>query len=366
MVQRIVILEDSSKSGFGGGQRVTLAVMEALKDNFQLTLCDTKNPTLFKEYAGNYLDSFIPIRTFGKIANKAVSSFNLSLVEILVSPFQFISNLVRLRKALRAYDGEKLVFYATTKKGLILAYFLHRLGGYSYCYHVHSAGEGGIFFSLMKPMYKHAGRIICVSEYVRKGINLPRAVTVYNPVPSIPDGRIREISGKIMVAVFAKLLQWKGINYFLDSFPYLKHQEKVQYLVYGDGPEGINLQSYASDRIFLKGFSKEPLQEMENIDIVVVPSVAPESFGMTIIEAYSKGIPVIVTNIGGQSEIVKDGISGIHVPIRNSKVIAEAIDYLIDHPEVYRRYSENARDLSRNFDLEHFFKRIQEIFVEWQ
>lgn len=51
MIENIIIFEDSSKAKFGGGQRVTLDVMQILNENYKLTLVDCKKESLFQEKA---------------------------------------------------------------------------------------------------------------------------------------------------------------------------------------------------------------------------------------------------------------------------------------------------------------------------
>ncbi|WP_195575829.1 glycosyltransferase, partial [Paenibacillus sp. 1001270B_150601_E10] len=49
-------------------------------------------------------------------------------------------------------------------------------------------------------------------------------------------------------------------------------------------------------------------------DIVVVPSVEREAFGLVNVEAMATGVPVVASQVGGIQEVVEDGVTGLLVP----------------------------------------------------
>lgn len=66
-----------------------------------------------------------------------------------------------------------------------------------------------------------------------------------------------------------------------------------------------------------------------------------ETFGMTILEAMAYGIPSVVPNIGGPTELIKDGYNGYCVDTTNIHLIADAIIKTLSEEE-YARLCENA------------------------
>jgi glycosyltransferase involved in cell wall biosynthesis len=64
-------------------------------------------------------------------------------------------------------------------------------------------------------------------------------------------------------------------------------------------------------------------------DIVLSTSIEPEAFGRTIIEAQSMEKIVIATNIGGACETIEDGVTGFHVPPKDSDALAERIAHCL-------------------------------------
>jgi len=67
-------------------------------------------------------------------------------------------------------------------------------------------------------------------------------------------------------------------------------------------------------------------QNMLTISVSVSDS---ESFGVAILEASACEKPVVVSNVGGLTEVVEDGVTGIIVPPRNPEKTAEAIEKLL-------------------------------------
>jgi glycosyltransferase involved in cell wall biosynthesis len=85
------------------------------------------------------------------------------------------------------------------------------------------------------------------------------------------------------------------------------------------------LRSEAPPNVKLLGFV-DPRQLYESIDVLVVPSLWEEPFGMIVIEAYMQGVPVIAARRGGLPEIVDDGVTGrLYDPTR-PQALFEAID----------------------------------------
>jgi glycosyltransferase involved in cell wall biosynthesis len=100
----------------------------------------------------------------------------------------------------------------------------------------------------------------------------------------------------------------------------------------------------------------------EKIDLVVLPSILEEACPMVIIEALTLGIPVVTTNIGGQSELVTNGVNGVLVEIKNSQEIAIAINNITEKEDIYRKYSEASFNSAKLFSTSVFEEKIVNIF----
>ena len=84
------------------------------------------------------------------------------------------------------------------------------------------------------------------------------------------------------------------------------------------------------------------MTEYRRHDALLFPSTY-EGFGLVVIEAMSQRLPVIATPIGCAASLVRDGETGLVVPVRNPDAIADAVTRLIGDPGLGRRVAGNAR-----------------------
>jgi glycosyltransferase involved in cell wall biosynthesis len=103
-------------------------------------------------------------------------------------------------------------------------------------------------------------------------------------------------------------------------------------------------------------------QVMAKIDVLIVPTICLEVFGLVILEAFSVGRPVIVTDSGGPSEIVRNGIDGIVVPPNDAQALSKAMKELAEHPRRIAELAANirpVRTLAQHVDdIEAFYARV--------
>ena len=90
----------------------------------------------------------------------------------------------------------------------------------------------------------------------------------------------------------------------------------------------------------IRGFSI-----LSTLDVVVVPSLWYENSPFTIQEAFQAGLPVITSNAGGMSELVRDGIEGLQFQIGNAADLRRAMRSLLDDPGQLERFRQNLPDL---------------------
>lgn len=96
---------------------------------------------------------------------------------------------------------------------------------------------------------------------------------------------------------------------------------------------------------------KLPSSEMPNYyaaaDIVVVPSIIPEAFPLTNLEAMASGKPVIASNVGGIPEVVFDGENGFLVPSRNAQRLEDAISHLLRERKLRESFGKRGQEIVR-------------------
>jgi glycosyltransferase involved in cell wall biosynthesis len=82
---------------------------------------------------------------------------------------------------------------------------------------------------------------------------------------------------------------------------------------------------------------------LAELDVLVLPPILLEVFGLVVLEAFSAGRPVIVSDCGGPAELVRDGVDGLVVPANDAEALARAMRRLVDDPQLILRMAGSIR-----------------------
>lgn len=96
-------------------------------------------------------------------------------------------------------------------------------------------------------------------------------------------------------------------------------------------------------------------------EAVVMPSHY-ESFGMVALEAMACGTPVVASEVGGLAYLVRDGVTGFHVPERDPGALAQALHVLLANPELRAELGENAAEYARGYAWTIMADRIVAVY----
>ena len=137
----------------------------------------------------------------------------------------------------------------------------------------------------------------------------------------------------------------------------------------GPSLEACKLVAQADDRIRFYGEvgSELPRTLIENADCIVVPSLRPDNYPVSIQEAFQAGPVVIASRIGGIPEMVQDGINGLLVEAGDESGIADAIERLRRSPELAAKLRASALETARLYDMRfhvaHLIDAYQRLLV---
>jgi glycosyltransferase involved in cell wall biosynthesis len=107
---------------------------------------------------------------------------------------------------------------------------------------------------------------------------------------------------------------------------------------------------------------KEVAELLARSDIFVLPSLF-EGLSNACIEAMATGLPVVVTDVGGMSELVRDGVDGFVVPPEDPAALAERIGKLIDDPTLAERFGSSGRArVKESFRLEDQLDAFEKVY----
>lgn len=175
-------------------------------------------------------------------------------------------------------------------------------------------------------------------------------------------------SAKIIGTV-ARLREEKGIRYFIDSIPeILKSFPECFFLIVGDGPLRETLQMQVESlgikrKVIFTGFRTDIPQLLSIMDIFVAPSLT-EGSPLGILEALSMGKAVVAAKTGGIKEILRDGENGYFVPIKNPKMIAEKVIFLLHNSNETTRLHNNALRDILNYDIIKYVENLKNFYLQ--
>ncbi len=153
---------------------------------------------------------------------------------------------------------------------------------------------------------------------------------------------------------------FKGGEFVFEAFEKLKNRNDILFLNIGgdSGQKSENWQDYG-----YVNDSKTMAKLYSAADIYLFPTLA-ETFGMTIVEAMSCGLPVVTFETGGVPEIVENGKSGFVVEYKNGEKLVEALEKLLDDYELREKMAENAVNASKKFSSERMALEYLRLYEE--
>lgn len=119
------------------------------------------------------------------------------------------------------------------------------------------------------------------------------------------------------------------------------------------------------ERVHFAGFRADAPAVMAASDICCLPVLRGEGLSRAVIEGMAYGVAPLVTDVGGNAELVVDGECGRVVPPGDIDALAEALEWMHDHPEERRRMGAAARDrIGNHFRSEDTADRTEALYRE--
>ncbi|TKB47592.1 glycosyltransferase family 4 protein [Ferrimonas sediminicola] len=212
--------------------------------------------------------------------------------------------------------------------------------------------------SYLSMLHPRIDKIICVAKAVEEDlanhVNNPskKLATVYkghdsswyqNPPADLSQFNLPEDAFK--VSLVANLRPRKGLHVLMDATHHLPKDANIHFLLVGANPDNDKIKqmiasSGCPERIHPMGWRTDAPEVAAASDLVVLPTLKREGLCRAVLEANSYGTPAVMSDTGGNAELVKDGHTGFIVPPGDAKALAEAI---------HRLYQD--RDLNDKFGL---------------
>ncbi len=192
------------------------------------------------------------------------------------------------------------------------------------------------------------------------------------PVPPLaPDPRSRRDlqlgDDRFVITALCRLVKRKRIDVLLRAMQTL-NRDDVYLVVMGAGPLAEQLRDLAhslglADAVRFTGSVSEADKAayLSRSDVFCLPS-DHEGFGLVFVEAMSLGTPVISTNVGGQTDIIREGVDGFLVPPARTDLLAERIETLRTDRELLAQMSRTVPARAQEFAPAAIAPRFVEVY----
>lgn len=279
----------------------------------------------------------------------------------------------------------KIVYMAIAAKGIafykdFFVAFIVKLFNAKLVLHYHNKGvklyQNKILDNILYLFLFNNSKVILLSERlyddVKKYVKKENVFICPNGIPNKEFEKVRSPKPNTppKLLFLSNLIKSKGVFILLDALKILKEKGVEFYcnLVGGEGDiscKELNERLHflnIEDQVFYLGkkYNEDKFNIFQSSDIFVFPTFYHnECFPLVLLEAMQFNLPIISTNEGGISDIVKNGETGLIVENKNPHQLAEKISWLIDNPQKASLMGKKGQDcFIKNYTITVFENRL--------
>ena len=261
------------------------------------------------------------------------------------------------------------------------AFALSKLTGVPYLLTIHLGDVPGAvpektdrwfkwIFPFTPSIWSSAAKVVAVSEFTRQ-----IALRHYDvPVEVIPNGvelaalPVHQPSGGIPRLVFAgRFMEQKNPEHLVQALSRLQDLPWACTML-GDGPllESVRetvAGSGLTSRFSLPGWvtTEQVLNQFARSDILVLPSRS-EGLSVVGVQALGMGLAMVLSNIGGNLELVRDGENGFLFPVGDADMLTDQLRKLLESPSMLQSAQKRSLAMAKKFDLAMIINQYESLF----
>ncbi len=375
------------RDSIGGDSTVLLGILRGLNlDRFAPVVACHHKGALYDEIKSIPGLSIIPLN-FGTRDSQAARAGLAGKVVAAISLAQSVLCALRLMWLIKR-RGINVIHTNNTVRAVLITNLISRLTGVPYIYHAHSALHD---HPVQRKGAREADCLLANSEYTATtyasaGVIAERCTVIYNGVdteeftPEYQSAKLRtelNIDKNVaLVGLIGRLTPSKGQEELVKAAPsVVAAVPNVKFLFVGDDSIFDNNQGYADrlkamirergleDRFIFTGFRRDLRDIYAALDVVLMPSNAPEGLGMVAIEGMAMGRPVITSDAGALPEVTKGG-SGVSVPAGNYQALGEAlINVLTDSKIAENLAVQGRKKVEQVFSMKQFNPAFEKLLT---
>ncbi len=202
---------------------------------------------------------------------------------------------------------------------------------------------------------------------------IPTGVSLTDFAPRPADAALKETlgldPGAFLVGTVSVLRSWKGHLYVLEALRHLLDAGlNAALVIVGEGPyrpviEARRDELGLGERVSLVGHQERVADWLALLDVFVMASYAHEGVPQAVLQALALARPVAATRVGGIPEVVTDGETGLLVPPKDARELAQSLLWLKNHPEEGKSMGQRGRELvAARFSLENMARQVEAVY----
>ena len=176
---------------------------------------------------------------------------------------------------------------------------------------------------------------------------------------------------ELVLSILARFAPEKGLGFLCDAIARVKETTRVPFrvLIMGDGELFSEIQAHIgqlglTDTVILTGFRTDTARLLAASDLYLNSSECNEAMSFAILEALGAGLPVVATDVGGNSDLVHlGGTCGAIIPYGDTQGYAQAIINLLENDALRGEYSRTAyHKATHEFDLHQLLDAVYQTY----
>ena len=234
------------------------------------------------------------------------------------------------------------------------------------------------YFPLLKVMVKHVDAFIALSQFSKDIhdqmelslpiVHIPGFVPNQEAVSSTPDSSTVQTVGDPYFLFVGRLRKLKGLQTLIPVF---RQYHRAKLLIVGTGEDEPSLRRLAEGMVniqFLGYLSGQKIEALyRSATALIVPSICFESFPLVILEAFRTQTPVIVRNLGGMLESIRESSGGFVYDTEEELIMA--MNKLLEDPSCrhelgLRGYQAYQRNWTDDVHLKRYLGLIHDIAMK--
>jgi len=292
--------------------------------------------------------------------------FSGSIARITVSPRAYR----RVKTILKDYRFDVIHIHEPMMPILPLAVLRHSKAVNVGTFHAYRESHPGYEYGkrLLEPFFNRLDGKIAVSPAARdlvahyfpgEYVIIPNGIDTQRFGSPLVRPIERYMDGRLNILFVGRMEKRKGFEYLIRAFVRVKAAVPgVRLLVVGafDKEDKAPYVQFARQHglhevRFIGYVSSEDIPRYyRTAHVFCAPSTGFESFGIVLLEAMAAGVPIVASNIPGYCHVLTDGREGLMVPPGDPVALAQAIIWLLYHPDERARMGAAGRRTARNYD----------------